>query len=104
MTVSHFWLPNGGLQLRVGWIMVARGSLCNRALVRGALAKVPLDTACQLLADTEIDDCITLQAPPWGSAVEGGVDKGGLGFAQKSCSRLDLPHTRLTARRIGRGS
>ena len=39
------------------------------------------ETVCQSLADAEIDDSITLLAPQWGSAVEGGVDHGGLGFA-----------------------
>ena len=62
------------------------------------------DAACQLLADAEIIDSITLPAPPWGSVVEGGVDHGGPRFALKSRShsrslcksapRYGLPTTR----------
>ena len=72
--------------------MVARDSLWNRALVRGVLAKVPLDTPCQLLADAGFADNITLLAPQWGSAVEGGVDHGGPRFALESRSRTRRPH------------
>ena len=56
------------------------------------------------LAGREIDDSITLLAPPWGSAVEGGVNHGGPRFAQKSRSHLKLSIKTLGARGLARRS
>ena len=67
-TVSHIWLPHGGLQLTSG-----EQKLSSIALSLGAVRSNPrLNSACNLHADVEIDDCITHLAPPWGSAVDFG--------------------------------
>ena len=57
----------------------------------GAVRSNPCrDRPCGRVADAEIVDSITLLGPPWESAVEGGVNHGGLGFALKSRSRSEL--------------
>ena len=60
--------------------------------------------ACWTLVDVEIDNSITLLAPPWGSAVEGGVNHGGPRFAQKSRSQTKLSIKTLGARWLARRS
>ena len=67
-TVSHIWLPHGGLQLTSGEQTRLRIALSYRAV----RSNPRLNSACNLHADAEIDDSIRHLAPPWGSAVDFG--------------------------------
>ena len=68
-TVSHFWLPHWGSAVHFGGAKIR----ARIALPFGAVRpKSMLNLHCNHHAHAEVDDGITLLAPPWGSAVHFG--------------------------------